>query len=155
VAQLLPANSSDPTALSLAALQGATLVQINGSSAVLALAKSAGFSSVQAFMPGLQMFWDDVSAALSSMFASSWLRAAVAASFQCSPARLYPCHVVGESAHWQGQAGLCTPLCGSTPTIAWHYVTRRQLCPDGDPDGGMVCICTWLQMTNVLANYFM
>jgi hypothetical protein len=62
VAQLIPANSSDPTALSLAALQGSTLVQINSSAAVLALAKSAGFDSVYAFMPGLQMFWEDVSA---------------------------------------------------------------------------------------------
>jgi hypothetical protein len=63
VGQLLPASSSDPTALSLEALQGATLVQINSSAAVLALAKSAGFDSIQAFMPGLQMFWDDVSMA--------------------------------------------------------------------------------------------
>jgi hypothetical protein len=42
-------------------LQGATLVQINSSATVLALAQSAGFDSIQAFMPGLQMFWDDVS----------------------------------------------------------------------------------------------
>jgi hypothetical protein len=42
-------------------LQGATLVQINSSATVLALAKSAGFDSINAFMPGLQMFWDDVS----------------------------------------------------------------------------------------------
>jgi hypothetical protein len=62
VAQLLPANSSDPNALSMSALQGATLIQIHSSAAVLALAKSAGFDSIQAFMPGLQMFWDDVSA---------------------------------------------------------------------------------------------
>jgi hypothetical protein len=48
----------------MAALQGATLVQINSSAAVLALAKSAGFGSVYAFMPGLQMFWNDVSATL-------------------------------------------------------------------------------------------
>jgi hypothetical protein len=61
VAELLPANSSDPAALSMAALQGASLVQINSSVVVLTLAKSAGFNSVQAFMPGLQMFWDDVS----------------------------------------------------------------------------------------------
>jgi hypothetical protein len=63
VVQLLPASSSDPTALSLATLQGGTLVQINSSTSVLALAQSAGFDSIQAFMPGLQMFWDDVSAA--------------------------------------------------------------------------------------------
>jgi hypothetical protein len=49
----------------MSALQGATVVQINSSAAVLALAKSAGFDSVAAFMPGLQMFWDDVSAAKS------------------------------------------------------------------------------------------
>jgi hypothetical protein len=61
VAQLVPASSDDPTALSMTALGGATLVQINSSAAVLALAKSAGFNSIQAFMPGLQMFWDDVS----------------------------------------------------------------------------------------------
>jgi hypothetical protein len=61
VAQLLPASSPDPNALSMAALQGATVVQINSSAAVLALAKSAGFDTVAAFMPGLQMFWDDVS----------------------------------------------------------------------------------------------
>jgi hypothetical protein len=64
VAQLLPVNSSDPNALSMAALHGATLVQINSSAAVLALAKSAGFDSIQAFMPGLQMFWNDVSVRL-------------------------------------------------------------------------------------------
>jgi hypothetical protein len=51
----------------MAALQGSTLVQINSSAAVLALAKSAGFDSVNAFMPGLQMFWDDVSAWLRSL----------------------------------------------------------------------------------------
>jgi hypothetical protein len=45
----------------MAALQGSTLVQINSSAAVLALAKSAGFDSVHAFMPGLKMFWEDVS----------------------------------------------------------------------------------------------
>jgi hypothetical protein len=45
----------------MTALQGATLVQINTSAAVLELAKSAGFDTIQAFMPGLQMFWDDVS----------------------------------------------------------------------------------------------
>jgi hypothetical protein len=67
VAQLLPATSSDPGALSMAALQGATLVQINSSAAVLALAKSAGFDTVQAFMPGLQMFWDDVSVLLAAV----------------------------------------------------------------------------------------
>jgi hypothetical protein len=67
VAQLLPANSSESTALSMAALQGATLVQINSSAIVLALAKSAGFYSVQAFMPGLQMFWDDVSVGLGAL----------------------------------------------------------------------------------------
>jgi hypothetical protein len=50
----------------MATLQGATLVQINSSAEVLALAKSAGFDSIQAFMPGLQMFWDDVSAAACS-----------------------------------------------------------------------------------------
>jgi hypothetical protein len=42
------------------ALRGATLVQINSSAAVLALAKQAGFDSIEAFLPGLQMFWDDV-----------------------------------------------------------------------------------------------
>jgi hypothetical protein len=61
VAELLPANSSDPNALTMATLQGTTLVQINSSAAVLALAKSAGFNSIRGFMPGLQMFWDDVS----------------------------------------------------------------------------------------------
>jgi hypothetical protein len=61
VAELLPTNSTDPSALTLAALQGATVVQINSSAAVLALARSAGFDSVNALMPGLQMFWDDVS----------------------------------------------------------------------------------------------
>jgi hypothetical protein len=45
----------------MAVLQGATLLQINNSEAVLALAKSAGYDTIQAFMPGLQMFWDDVS----------------------------------------------------------------------------------------------
>jgi hypothetical protein len=70
VAQLLPANSSESTALSMATLQGATLVQINSSAEVLALAKSAGFDSIQAFMPGLQMFWDDVSAANCNSMAS-------------------------------------------------------------------------------------
>jgi hypothetical protein len=66
VAELLPADSTNTSVLSLAALQGATLVQINTSAAVLALAKSAGFDSVAAFMPGLPMFWDDVSGPIGS-----------------------------------------------------------------------------------------
>jgi hypothetical protein len=45
----------------MTALQGATVVQINSSAAMLALARNAGFGSVSALMPGLQMFWDDVS----------------------------------------------------------------------------------------------
>jgi hypothetical protein len=45
----------------MATLADSTLVQINSSAEVLALAKSAGFTSIQAFMPGLQMFWNDVS----------------------------------------------------------------------------------------------
>jgi hypothetical protein len=45
----------------MASLQGLTLIQINSSAALLAVAKQAGFDSIQAFMPGLQMFWDDVS----------------------------------------------------------------------------------------------
>jgi hypothetical protein len=45
----------------MATLADSTLVQINSSAEVLALAKSAGFDSVEAFMPGLQMFWNDVS----------------------------------------------------------------------------------------------
>jgi hypothetical protein len=61
VAELLPTNSTDPSALTMAALQGATVVQINSSVSVLALARSAGFDSIGALMPGLQMFWDDVS----------------------------------------------------------------------------------------------
>jgi hypothetical protein len=36
-------------------------MHINSSAALLAVAKKAGFGSIQAFMPGLQMFWDDVS----------------------------------------------------------------------------------------------
>jgi hypothetical protein len=58
---LAAADSTDPSALSMKTLEEATLVQINSSAAVLALARSAGFDSVQAFMPGLRMFWDDVS----------------------------------------------------------------------------------------------
>jgi hypothetical protein len=69
VAELLPANSSDPNALTMATLQGTSLVQINSSAAVLALAKSAGFKSIKAFMPGLQMFWDDVSQGMAGMLA--------------------------------------------------------------------------------------
>jgi hypothetical protein len=45
----------------MATLANSTVVQINSSAEVLALAKSAGFDSVAAFLPGLQMFWNDVS----------------------------------------------------------------------------------------------
>jgi hypothetical protein len=61
VAQLLPASSSNSSQLTMASLADTTLVQINSSAEVLALAKSAGYNSVEAFMPGLQMFWNDVS----------------------------------------------------------------------------------------------
>jgi hypothetical protein len=63
VAELIPTNSSDPDpdVLTMEVLRGASFVAINSSAALLALAKSAGFDTIQAFMPGLQMFWDDVS----------------------------------------------------------------------------------------------
>jgi hypothetical protein len=61
VAQLLPTSGSDPLQLSMATLADSSLVQINSSAEVLALAKSAGFNSIEAFMPGLKMFWNDVS----------------------------------------------------------------------------------------------
>jgi hypothetical protein len=84
----------------MAALQGATLVQINGSAAVLALAKSAGFDSVEAFMPGLQMFWNDVST--SNMAVSS------------SPLHSPGPEGYSGSLHWQLA---CTLLHGGCPEV--------------------------------------
>jgi hypothetical protein len=53
--------ADNPSSLTLAQLEGMTYQQLNSSSELLVLAQRAGYQSVQDMLPGLGMFFDDVS----------------------------------------------------------------------------------------------
>jgi hypothetical protein len=143
VAQLLPANSSDPATLSMATLQEASLVQINSSAAVLAFAKGAGFDNINAFMPGLQMFWNDVSGISAHAFPAAVLAVAWCSDVEptsthnhCRLPPLDPCFTddqrAGELLHVSLQMTVqhqqASSACGQLRTSHMAHFKARPCC---------------------------
>jgi hypothetical protein len=57
-----PAQGSGSTSLTFEQLEAMSYTQINSSQVLLQIAIDAGYSSIDEMLPGLEMFWDDVSA---------------------------------------------------------------------------------------------